>query len=94
MAIYPLGNDIIRHYLRSKDARLWGGGQRVYLKIYPFYLKVTIYCESYRFIQERAIMLKFKYNKWQVAIYLVLKFQSKTFTTTVGPRFSAPLPPI
>eukprot|EP00116_Pleurobrachia_bachei_P017631 sb/3477893/ len=34
-----------------------------------------------RFIQERPILLKFEYNKWQVAIYLVLKFQRKIFTT-------------
>eukprot|EP00116_Pleurobrachia_bachei_P005580 sb/3465842/ len=33
------------------------------------------------FIQERPILLKFEYNKWQVAIYLVLKFQRKIFTT-------------
>eukprot|EP00116_Pleurobrachia_bachei_P013605 sb/3473867/ len=36
---------------------------------------------GYRFIQERPILLKFEYNKWQVAIYLVLKFQSKISTT-------------
>ena len=36
---------------------------------------------GYRFIKERPILLKFKNDKWQVAIYLVLKFQSKIFTT-------------
>ena len=36
---------------------------------------------GYRFIQERTILLKLRYNEWQVVIYLVLKFQSKTFTT-------------
>eukprot|EP00116_Pleurobrachia_bachei_P002491 sb/3462753/ len=36
---------------------------------------------GYRFIQQRPILLQFKENKWQVAIYLVLKIQSKIFTT-------------
>eukprot|EP00116_Pleurobrachia_bachei_P013483 sb/3473745/ len=36
---------------------------------------------GYRFIQQRPILLKFKDNKCQVAISLVLKFQSKIFTT-------------
>eukprot|EP00116_Pleurobrachia_bachei_P016355 sb/3476617/ len=36
---------------------------------------------GYRFIQDRPILLKFEYNKWQVAIFLFLKFQSKIFTT-------------
>eukprot|EP00116_Pleurobrachia_bachei_P013581 sb/3473843/ len=61
------------------------------LPIGPSYTTLPCSCEgtkkaiakpsSQKFIQERPILLKFEYNKWQVAIYLVLKFQSKIFTT-------------